>query len=178
MKTMKRFFSTVAVVAVLGIFMVSCGTIVQSGNNNVTVTQKVNVNTSDFYVEVDRIIPLGFPQKETLDGYFLSVKGDTLNCMLPYIGKANLSFADENAISIEADDYKISPKAYYNEKKKGYQVDFNFTNRYCAETFDVTVELYDSGYAYIRVSSAYRDMIQYHGMVTNRPTIKKIIKKK
>ena len=181
MKTLTRIFSTVTVVAVLGIFLVSlssCGTVVQSGNSNVTVTHKVNVKTNDFYVEVDRIIPLGFPQKETLDGYYLSVKGDTLNCMLPYIGKANLSFADENAISIEADDYKISPKSSYNEKKKGYQVDFSFTNRYCAETFDVTVELYDSGYAYIRVTSAYRDMIQYHGQVTNRPTIKKIIKKK
>lgn len=178
MKNITRIISIVAAATVLGIFLVSCGTTVQSGNNNVTVTQKVNVKTNDFYVEVDRIIPLGFPQKETLDGYFLSVKGDTLNCMLPYIGKANLSFADENAISIEADDYKISPKASYNEKKKGYQVDFSFTNRYCAETFDVTVELYDSGYAYIRVTSAYRDMIQYHGQVTNRPTIKKIIKKK
>lgn len=178
MKNITRIISLVAAAAVLGIFLVSCGTTVQSGNNNVTVTQKVNVKTNDFYVEVDRIIPLGFPQKETLDGYFLSVKGDTLNCMLPYIGKANLSFADENAISIEADDYKISPKASYNEKKKGYQVDFSFTNRYCAETFDVMVELYDGGYAYIRVTSAYRDMIQYHGQITNRPTIKKIIKKK
>ena len=178
MKSISRFFSILAVVTAVGFFLVSCGTVVQSGNNNVTVTQKVNVNTSDFYIEVDRIIPLGFPQKETMDGYNLSVKGDTLNCILPYIGKANLSFADVNAISIEADDYKISPKAYYNEKKKGYQVDFSFTNRYCAETFDVSVELYESGFAYIRISSAYRDMIQYHGQVTNRPTIKKIIKKK
>ena len=77
-----------------------------------------SVENQDIYIEIDRIVPRKLPQRETMDGYTISIKDGILKCYLPYIGEVRYSFSNDNAIAIDADKVPVKTKVTYNPPYK------------------------------------------------------------
>ena len=133
-----------------------------------------SVENQDIYIEIDRIVPMKLPQRETMDGYTISIKDGILKCYLPYIGEVRYSFSNDNAIAIDADKVPVKTKVTYNPPyKKCYAlVEFTFKSKYNSEIFYFQIDVFKNGMAYVRVESQYRDFINYNGHLEERPVPK------
>lgn len=172
MKTIRTTLLALAATLMLA----GCGAFSQTPQEQAeTAASVVNaIQNQDIYIVIDRIQPMSFPQKETMDGYNLSIKDGILKCYLPYIGKANFSYPNEDAIAVDADNVAVNVKTTMNPPRRNCYalLEFNFQNRYNAEIFYVTIEVYQNGIAYIKVDSQYRDFINYTGHLEQRPVKK------
>ena len=129
------------------------------------------LDNKDFYIEIERIVPKKMPPKETLDGYTISIKDNTLNCYLPYIGEVRYSFTNDNAIAIDAKNVPVNMKVTMNPPHKNCYafIEFTFKSKYNSEIFYFMIDLYKNGTSYIKVESQYRDLITYTGRLEARP---------
>ena len=163
-------------VLALAFMLAGCGAFQQTPQQKAEQEQMVRsaLENQDIYIVIDRIAPQRFPQKETMDGYTISIKDGLLKCYLPYIGRADFSFPNEDAIAVDADNVPINIKTTLNPPRRKCDVllEFNFENRYSYEIFYVTIEAYYNGIAYIKVDSQYRDFINYTGHFEPRPVPK------
>ena len=173
MKTFKITFLTLIATAFV---FAGCGAFTQTPQEKEETANFVTngIENGDIYIVIDRIQPRSFPQKETMEGYSLSIKDGLLKCYLPYIGRADFSFPNEDAIAVDADNVPVNVKTTMNPRgRKCYALlEFNFENRYNSEIFHVSIETYTNGIAYIKVDSQYRDYINYTGHFEQRPVKK------
>ncbi|MBQ6311455.1 MAG: DUF4251 domain-containing protein [Bacteroidales bacterium] len=173
MKTFKTTF--LALIATAFVFA-GCGAFTQTPQEKEETANLVTngIENGDIYIVIDRIQPRSFPQKETMDGYSISIKDGLLKCYLPYMGRVETSFPNEDAIAVDADNVPVSVKTTMNPRgRKCYALlEFSFQNRYNSEIFYVTIETYTNGMAYIKVDSQWRDFINYTGHFDNRPVKK------
>lgn len=172
MKTIKT-----TLLALAAAFMLAgCGAFSQTPQEKAETAASVTnaIQNQDIYIVIDRIQPKSFPQKETMDGYSLSIKDGVLKCYLPYIGRADFSFPNEDAIAVDADNVPVNVKTTVNPAKRNCYafLEFNFPNRYNSEIFNVNIEVYSNGTAYVKVDSQYRDFINYTGHLEQRPVKK------
>ena len=130
-----------------------------------------SLESGDFFIEVERIMPRKYPAKETMDGYTVSLKDNILKCYLPYIGEVRYSFSNDDAIAISTNKTAVTPKVTMNPSyKKCYAlIEFTFKSKYNNEAFYFKIELYKNGNAYITVNSQYRDPITYYGKLEEYP---------
>ena len=173
---MKTFKTTFLALIATAFVLAGCGAFTQTPQEKEETANLVtnSIENGDIYIVIDRIQPKSFPQKETMDGYSLSIKDGLLKCYLPYIGRADFSFPNEDAIAVDADNVPVQVKTTMNPRgRKCYALlEFSFENRYNSEIFYVTIETYTNGIAYIKVDSQYRDFINYTGHFDNRPVKK------
>ena len=141
-------------VLAVAFIIAGCGAFVQTPQEKEETAALVKdaIQNTDVYIVIDRIQPRAFPQKESMEGYTVSIKDGLLKCYLPYIGRA---------------DFSNPPR-----RKCDALLEFSFENRYNYEIFYVTVEVYYNGIAYIKVDSQYRDFINYTGHFEKRPVKK------
>lgn len=173
---MKSFKTTFLALIATAFVFAGCGAFTQTPQEKEETANLVTnaIENGDFYIVVDRIQPRSFPQKETMEGYSISIKDGILNCYLPYIGRADVSFPNEDAIAVDADNVPVNVKTTMNPpRRKCYALlEFSFQNRYNSEIFYVSIETYTNGTAYIKVDSQYRDFINYTGHFEQRPVKK------
>ncbi|MBP5391124.1 MAG: DUF4251 domain-containing protein [Bacteroidales bacterium] len=173
---MKSFKTTFLALIATAFVFAGCGAFSQTPQEKEETSNLVTnaIENGDIYIVIDRIQPRSFPQKETLDGYSISIKDGLLKCYLPYIGRADFSFPNEDAIAVDADNVPINVKTTLNppRRKCDALLEFNFENRYNYEIFYVTIEVYYNGIAYVKVDSQYRDFINYTGHFEQRPAPK------
>ena len=88
------------------ILAAGCGTFAQTPEQKAADEALVmsSLQNGDYYIVIDRIIPRRFPAKESMEGYTVSIKDNVLKCYLPYIGQANFSYPNEDAIAIDAEN--------------------------------------------------------------------------
>ena len=173
---MKSFKTTFLALIATAFVFAGCGAFSQTPQEKEETSNLVTnaIENGDIYIVIDRIQPRSFPQKETMDGYSISIKDGLLKCYLPYIGRADFSFPNEDAIAVDADNVPINVKTTLNppRRKCDALLEFNFENRYNSETFYITIEVYHNGIAYVKVDSQYRDFINYTGHFEQRPAPK------
>lgn len=173
---MKSFKTTFLALIATAFVFAGCGAFTQTPQEKEETANLVTnaIENGDFYIVVDRIQPRSFPQKETMEGYSISIKDGILKCYLPYIGRADVSFPNEDAIAVDADNVPVNVKTTMNPpRRKCYALlEFSFQNRYNSEIFYVSIETYTNGTAYIKVDSQYRDFINYTGHFEQRPVKK------
>jgi len=118
------------------------------------------VESGKLKLTVHRIIPAYYPAKTSVDGYFLSISRDTLNCYLPYIGEMRRAVYYPVNLGFEIENQKIE----YQKTviKGGYRFTFDVKSDKTHETYSITLELYLSGFASISVFTNYRDNISYY----------------
>ncbi|MBP5518485.1 MAG: DUF4251 domain-containing protein [Bacteroidales bacterium] len=171
-----KTFRLILASACLAVILASCGAFVQTPQEKEETAALVKdaIQNTDVYIVIDRIQPRAFPQKESMEGYTVSIKDGLLKCYLPYIGRADFSFPNEDAIAVDADNVPVNVKTTLNppRRKCDALLEFSFENRYNYEIFYVTVEVYYNGIAYIKVDSQYRDFINYTGHFEKRPVKK------
>ena len=174
---MKTTFKSAFLALVSAAFLFAgCGAFTQTPQEKEETANLVTngIENGDIYIVIDRIQPRSFPQKETMDGYSISIKDGILKCYLPYIGRTDTSFLNEDAIAIDADNVPVTVKTTMNPKgRKCYALlEFSFQNRYNSEILNLTIETYTNGIAYVKVDSQFRDFINYTGHFDNRPVKK------
>ena len=173
---MKTFKTTVLALIATAFVFAGCGAFTQTPLEKEQTAALVSnaIQDGDIYIVIDRIQPRAFPQKETMDGYSISIKDGILKCYLPYVGRANFSFPNEDAIAVDADNVPVNVKTTMNPSRRNCYalLEFNFPNRYNSETFYITIEVYHNGIAYVKVDSQYRDFINYTGHFEERPVKK------
>ena len=173
---MKTFKTTFLALIATAFVLAGCGAFTQTPQEKEETANLVtnSIENGDIYIVIDRIQPKSFPQKETMDGYSLSIKDGLLKCYLPYIGRADFSFPNEDAIAVDADNVPVQVKTTMNPRgRKCYALlEFSFENRYNSEIFYVTIETYTNGTAYVKVDSQFRDFINYTGHFEQRPVKK------
>ena len=76
-------------VLAVAFIIAGCGAFVQTPQEKEETAALVKdaIQNTDVYIVIDRIQPRAFPQKESMEGYTVSIKDGLLKCYLPYIGK-------------------------------------------------------------------------------------------
>lgn len=173
---MKTFRTTFLALIATAFVFAGCGAFTQTPQEKEEAANLVAnaIELGDIYIVIDRIQPRSLPQKETMDGYSISIKDGILKCYLPYIGSVYTTFFNEDAIAVDADNVPVTVKTTMNPRgRKCYALlEFSFQNRYNSEIFYVTIETYTNGTAYIKVDSQFRDFINYTGHFEPRPVPK------
>ena len=150
----------------------SCGTSANSTQKDQPQQNVVeSLDSLDIYIVINRIIPKSMPPRESMDGYFLSIKDGVLTCYLPFIGSAHGSFLNSNEIAIDVENTPVDVKVTKNPpKRNSYAVlEFSAPSKYKSEVFVFTVEIYGNGNARLSVESIQRDFINYAGNLEKRP---------
>ena len=81
---MKTFKTTVLALIATAFVFAGCGAFTQTPQEKEQTAALVSnaIQDGDIYIVIDRIQPRAFPQKETMDGYSISIKDGILKCYL------------------------------------------------------------------------------------------------
>ena len=173
---MKTIFVKLCVAIFAFAALCSCGISADSTQKDQPLQNVVdNLDSVDLYIVINRIIPKYMPPRESMDGYFLSLKDGILTCYLPFIGSAHGAFLNSNEIAIDVEDTPVDVKVTKNPpKRSSYAVlEFSAPSKYKSEVFVFTVEIYSNGNTRLSVESIQRDFINYAGKLEKRPERKK-----
>ena len=110
-------------------------------------------------INVRSMSPFRYASRTVSYGFYLEINGDTLKSCLPYMGQAYQAVAyTSEGLNFEA------PIVSYHEtrpKKNMTRIDLETKTR--EDFYHYTLEIYDTGTAYIHVRCQYRDSISFDG---------------
>ncbi|MEP6711613.1 MAG: DUF4251 domain-containing protein, partial [Ferruginibacter sp.] len=123
-----------------------------------------NLVDSQRYIFIaESVSPLGSERRQLTSAYFLQVTKDTITCDLPYFGRAYTASIGVSAGGFQFTstefDYKISAG-----KKKRENVDIKIKDTY--DTKQLSLVVFENGYASLNVISNNRQSISYSGYIT------------
>ena len=123
----------------------------------------VAVKDKRWHIDITSMNTMRYGSRTVSTDFFLELRGDTLRSYLPYLGQAQVSTSLSPTIGLNFE----RPIRQYKEsrpKNKYTQIDIDVkTNE---DTYHYTIDIYDSGDAYIRVRSLNRDPISFDGTLT------------
>ena len=101
-----------------------------------------------------------YGSKIVTSDYFLELRGDTLRSYLPYWGQAYQTPLGSTSIGLNFE----APILRYSEiRPKPNKTQMEVDVKTLEDTYHYLIDLYDTGKAYIRVSSMNRDPISFDG---------------
>jgi hypothetical protein len=118
-----------------------------------------------FRISVIRMNPMAYPSRDVSYGYMLSVKNDSVNLYLPYMGRAyQLPYGGGDGLNfkepIKSFKYKIG-------KKGGYKI--SFETRHEQEIYKFNIVIYpETGSASIDVIPNQRQQISYDARLEDK----------
>ncbi len=124
----------------------------------------LQVNTSNFCIDVFTMIPQRFSSRSVND-YSLCLKGDSVWCNLPYMGRAySTSYSEQD--SPLSFNLPISNKEVQQKSGKKPKTTVSFTCHKATITYTFKIELLPKGSAYINIIPSNADGISYKGDYT------------
>lgn len=100
--------------------------------------------------------------RNTLDGYYVEIKGDLFSCYLPYIGiSRSVSIGEE--LSLQAKEQTVEIKSGFDKKSGSYRYDFSWKNDNGNSIWECSIQLFLNGDATVRMYNPSRDPISYRG---------------
>lgn len=124
----------------------------------------LQVNTSNFCIDVFTMIPQRFSSRSVND-YSLCLKGDSVWCNLPYMGRAySTSYSEQD--SPLSFNLPISNKEVQQKSGKKPKTTISFTCHKATITYTFKIELLPKGSAYINIIPSNADGISYKGDYT------------
>ena len=124
----------------------------------------LQVNTSNFCIDVFTMIPQRFSSRSVND-YSLCLKGDSVWCNLPYMGRAySTSYSEQD--SPLSFNLPISNKKVQQKSGKKPKTTISFTCHKATITYTFKIELLPKGSAYINIIPSNADGISYKGDYT------------
>ena len=118
------------------------------------------IQSGCYEITVNQVNPMNGRVRHLTPDYSVRISGDSSLVYLPYFGRAySAPMNGEGGIIITniMDDYKVS----YNEKKKGYFIDF--TAKGMNDTYRFSVTVWTNGSVSFQVTSNNRQSIGYSG---------------
>jgi hypothetical protein len=122
---------------------------------------KALLDSKVYLFDPNRALPSGM-RSINLDGtFFAKINKDTLNCYLPYYGRAySVDYgSNEGPLNFTQPIQNYSME----ESKKGYTVKFNVKNKNDNINFMFTIS--ETGSASLNLNSTNRQSISYHGII-------------
>ena len=118
-------------------------------------------------MEVTQIFPMNGRSRNSIDGYALSIFGDTLRCHLPYFGQMYQAplRPDESGVVINNKIVSITEKF---SEKKGYDLVFEAKSD-AGEIFNFFLSIEPSGNCSLNVNGNHRQSISYLGILHKEP---------
>ena len=127
-------------------------------------SETLQVNTSNFCIDVFTMIPQRFSSRSVND-YSLCLKGDSVWCNLPYMGRAySTSYSEQD--SPLSFNLPISNKEVQQKSGKKPKTTISFTCHKATITYTFKIELLPKGSAYINIIPSNADGISYKGDYT------------
>ena len=111
-----------------------------------------------FRINVIRMNPMAYPSREVSYGYMLSLKNDSVNLYLPYMGRAyQLPYGGGDGLNFKE---PIKNFKYKTTKRGGYKI--SFETRHEQEIYKFNIVIYpETGSASIDVTPNQRQQISY-----------------
>lgn len=128
--------------------------------NNEEITGMLNSQRFTFVAE--RVNPLRGSSRNLTSSYDVVVKKDTLNCILPYFGRAYQASADPSKNPLEFTSYQFS-YTVKQKNKSDWQV--YITPDDYKEVQQFIFEIFGNGTATLNVQNTHRDPISYFGHI-------------
>lgn len=156
---MKKYLF-VFIVAV-SIFM-SCATQQERAERRELMRKAVTeaVAKREMRIEIISMNAMRYGNRNVSADFFLELHGDSVRSYLPYLGVAHQAPMMSPGIGLNFDTRAISIKESHPKADLSrLEIDL----RTSEDRYSYTVELYDSGKAYIHVNSQHRDPINFDG---------------
>ena len=156
---MKKYLF-VFIVAV-SIFM-SCATQQERAERRELMRKAVTeaVAKREMRIEIISMNAMRYGNRNVSADFFLELHGDSVRSYLPYLGVAHQAPMMSPGIGLNFDTRAISIKESHPKADLSrLEIDL----RTSEDRYSYTVELYDSGKAYIHVNSQHRDPISFDG---------------
>ena len=128
------------------------------------------IKNKDVYIDVYKICPQGQTTRSSSTGYYLSIKGNTFSCYLPYIGTYKTAVIGDVDLSITAKNQAISLAGGFNKEEKSFIYQFRFFNETMHENTLCTVQIYNDTECAMRMEMNSREPISYLGTMETRPS--------
>ncbi|MBS1946477.1 MAG: DUF4251 domain-containing protein [Bacteroidetes bacterium] len=115
-----------------------------------------------FSFEAQTALPFSMKSRQLTYGYELKVTKDTLDCHLPYFGRAYVApiTPSDGGIQFKTTDFKYSAVA---RKKGGWDITISPQN--AGDTRQMTLYVSSAGYASLQVISNNRQPISFNGYI-------------
>ena len=147
-----------------------CTLFIFSGCSSSKKTEKLHpqdvsnmINAKNFTFIAERVNPLRGPSRNLTSPYDVKVNKDTINCYLPYFGRAQQAPIDPSkaALIFQSMDfsYNVTEKA-----KDEWQVYIDPKDN--SEVQQLLFEVFGNGRATLNVQNTNRDPISFYGYVT------------
>lgn len=119
------------------------------------------VASQNFTIIAQIAQPMSWQQIPLSSSYFLTLKGDSVEVILPYFGRAYMvSYA-----SMDGGIKLNSPIENYLKKQKRKNIEISFETRTETDSYQFQITVTSSGYASIFVSSDNRQSINFNGIL-------------
>ena len=126
-------------------------------------TQKAIANAlanKHLRINVRSMHPARYSSRMVAYGFFLELKGDTLESCLPYMGQLY-----QGSISSDGLNFVASVIGYRESRPKKDLARIELDARTTEDFYRYVIEIYDNGSAFIRVRGQNRDNISFDGDV-------------
>lgn len=135
-----------------------------TSTSSLAQSDTLQVNTSNFCIDVFTMIPQRFSSRSVND-YSLCLKGDSVWCNLPYMGRAySTSYSEQD--SPLSFNLPISNKEVKQKSGKKPKTTISFTCHKATITYTFKIEFLPKGSAYINIIPSNADGISYKGDYT------------
>ena len=112
------------------------------------------------HIDIMSMNTMRYGTKSVTPDFFLELHGDSLRSYLPYLGQAHQAPMSSPAQGLNFDE-PIQNIKESHPKKELSRLDIDVRTR--EDRYQYTIELYESGKAYIHVQSQHRDPISFDG---------------
>ena len=121
------------------------------------------VKDKHWHIDITSMNTMRYGSRTVSTDFFLELRGDTLRSYLPYLGQAQVSTSLSPTMGL---NFEKSVRQYKESRPKDKYTQIDIDVRTKEDTYHYTIDIYDSGDAYIRVRSLNRDPISFDGTLT------------
>ena len=144
------------------LMIVGCATQQERAEQRAKMRQEIAlaVTARQLRIDISSMSTLRYGSKIVTSDYFLELRGDTLRSYLPYWGQAYQTPMGSTSIGL---NFETPILRYSQTRPKPNKTQMELDVRTLEDTYHYFIDLYDTGKAYIRVSSLNRDPISFDG---------------
>jgi hypothetical protein len=162
---MKKFLSVISVLSLILFFggtPLSAQDTKKEKENKKEASVRSLINAQQYTFEAQMAIPIGMRSRQLTSTYELKVTKDTVDCYLPYFGKAYRApiGSSEGGIQFKTTDFK-----YTLSQRKNGGWDITITPKSAGDTRQMTLYISSTGYSTLQVNSNNRQPISFNGYI-------------
>ena len=155
-----------------GLVITSCGASYQENKARRAAEKEAErqaivsaLENCDFKLEVTRIIPKGFPSRESSGEYTLVLKDNVVTTRLPFLGESHeAAYGGTDEISIVFNKEKVALLKDFSDASKG-EYRYQFQGGEGPGRWTVAMQIYDNGSALISCTGTGGRFMTYYANV-------------